>query len=310
MNDEDKKPDFTEVKIKVPWGHVAGKWWGPSDVRPILLIHGWLDNAGTFDTLIPLLPKDHVSYLAIDLPGHGLSSHIPEGMTYSHYDYVWLIHRIRKIYEWDKISLIGHSLGGVVTFLYTGIFSKYVDMLITLDGMKPYTSAELITNVLKNGIARNTTEVINHLSPKSQPAYSKHELTERMQASSYNSLEPKDCEYLFIRGIKKSPVHPDKYFLRSDARVKVIHMISFSEENSLDIAREVRCPVLRITADIKRKNSQSSADELIEALKKNNKQVEHCVVSGKHHVHLSQPDKISGIITDFILKYRSPKSKI
>lgn len=58
-----------EVRIDVPWGHVAGKWFGPKNIRPILMLHGWQDNAGTFDMLIPLLPK-HISYLAIDLPGN------------------------------------------------------------------------------------------------------------------------------------------------------------------------------------------------------------------------------------------------
>lgn len=33
--------DFKEVTIKVPWGHIAGKWWGPTDVRPVLSMHGW-----------------------------------------------------------------------------------------------------------------------------------------------------------------------------------------------------------------------------------------------------------------------------
>lgn len=30
-----------EIKIPVPWGHIAGKWWGPEDKRPILALHGW-----------------------------------------------------------------------------------------------------------------------------------------------------------------------------------------------------------------------------------------------------------------------------
>ena len=44
-----------------------------------LVLAGWLDNAGSFDGLIPLLslPSPHV--VAIDLPGHGLSSHRPPG---------------------------------------------------------------------------------------------------------------------------------------------------------------------------------------------------------------------------------------
>ncbi|KAG8302741.1 hypothetical protein J6590_025016 [Homalodisca vitripennis] len=65
-----------EIKIPVPWGHISGKWWGPQDKNPVIAIHGWQDNAGTFDNLAPLLPAD-VPFLCIDLPGHGFSSHLP-----------------------------------------------------------------------------------------------------------------------------------------------------------------------------------------------------------------------------------------
>lgn len=35
------KRDFKEISIKVPWGQIAGKWWHPYDLRPILSLHGW-----------------------------------------------------------------------------------------------------------------------------------------------------------------------------------------------------------------------------------------------------------------------------
>lgn len=34
------------------------KVWGPPDGKPVIALHGWLDNAGAFDNLIPLLPKN------------------------------------------------------------------------------------------------------------------------------------------------------------------------------------------------------------------------------------------------------------
>ena len=37
-----------------------------------------MDNVGTFDTLLPLLPQD-LHYVAFDLPGHGVGRPAREG---------------------------------------------------------------------------------------------------------------------------------------------------------------------------------------------------------------------------------------
>lgn len=59
----------------------TGKEWGNSDGEPWIALHGWLDNCGSFDTLIPYFPAHH-RVIAIDIPGHGLSSHMPPGKKY------------------------------------------------------------------------------------------------------------------------------------------------------------------------------------------------------------------------------------
>lgn len=33
--------ECVEVQIPMPWGFLRGKWWGPTDKRPILGLHGW-----------------------------------------------------------------------------------------------------------------------------------------------------------------------------------------------------------------------------------------------------------------------------
>ena len=48
-----------EVSIPVPWGIIAGREWGSPTGVPWIAVHGWLDNAGSFDTLAPLFPKGH-----------------------------------------------------------------------------------------------------------------------------------------------------------------------------------------------------------------------------------------------------------
>ena len=61
---------------------ILARIWGPPDGRPVFAIHGWLDNAGTFDTLIPLLPKD-LRIVAVEMPGHGLSDPFPPDAAYN-----------------------------------------------------------------------------------------------------------------------------------------------------------------------------------------------------------------------------------
>ncbi|XP_064011176.1 serine hydrolase-like protein 2 isoform X1 [Pogoniulus pusillus] len=104
---------FSELKFPVPWGHVAAKAWGPSEGHPVLCLHGWLDNANTFDRLIPLLPKGYY-YVAMDFSGHGLSSHRPAGVPYHFLDYVIDVRRVAAALQWRRFTLVGHSMGGSV----------------------------------------------------------------------------------------------------------------------------------------------------------------------------------------------------
>ena len=56
-----------DIKIPVPWGHIAGKEWGSSSGEPWIALHGWLDNCGSFDTLIPHFPEEKHRIIAIGM---------------------------------------------------------------------------------------------------------------------------------------------------------------------------------------------------------------------------------------------------
>uniref|UniRef100_A0A5F9CXJ6 AB hydrolase-1 domain-containing protein n=1 Tax=Oryctolagus cuniculus TaxID=9986 RepID=A0A5F9CXJ6_RABIT len=123
---------LSELKLAVPWGHIAAKAWGSAQGPPVLCLHGWLDNANSFDRLIPLLPQDF-HYVAMDFGGHGLSSHYSPGLPYYHQNFVSEIRRVAAALKWNRFSLMGHSFGGTVGGMFSCIFPEMVDKLILLD---------------------------------------------------------------------------------------------------------------------------------------------------------------------------------
>ncbi|EGW10667.1 Serine hydrolase-like protein [Cricetulus griseus] len=123
---------FSELRLAVPWGHIAVKVWGSQKNPPVLCLHAWLENANSFDRLIPLLPQDF-HYVAMDFGGHGLSSHYSPGLPYYHHNFVSEVRRVAAAFKWTRFSLLGHSFGGTVGGMFACIFPEMVDQLILLD---------------------------------------------------------------------------------------------------------------------------------------------------------------------------------
>ena len=292
------------MRIQLPYGHVAGKWWGPKNIRPIVALHGWQDNAGTFDTLIPLLPSN-ISFLALDLPGHGLSSRIPDGMSYHSLDNLLLLNHIMKEYNWEKISLIGHSMGSVLGFIFASTFPNKVDFFIGLDALKPHiTPPEKVAHRLEKNIMQLIQADKRNRENSEPPSYTYDELIERLHMGTFQSITKEACPYLLKRAIKKSSKYPDKYYFARDSRLKAHFGWGIGQDVCLNMAKRINMPYLFIKCkkspfyeDIKYFN------QVIDVLKENNQSFQLNYVDGTHHVHLTNPSCISGFLTNFLNKY-------
>ena len=124
------------INVPVPWGHIAVKECGNPDGKPIFLMHGWLDNCGSFQPLLPHFTSKY-RMICIDSPGHGLSSHYPPGMMYQTLDSLTNIRRVANYFNLTKFGIIGHSMGANYGLLFAATHPEIVEFLIMLDIAKP-----------------------------------------------------------------------------------------------------------------------------------------------------------------------------
>lgn len=298
---------FSLIKLATPDGYICGKWWGPQNIRPILCLHGWLDNCGAYDKLIPLLPKNY-SFLIFDLPGHGLSSRYAPGMGYNYYDQIILIERIRKAYGWDKVSLMGHSLGSMCCFYYSAVFPDKVDLFIALDNFTPRDTNSTIKMRLDMG--RVLLEDDRVLSDDTEPpSYSYEQLLHKIVQGSTNSVDYESAKFLLTRSVKKSTKYPDKYYFNYDRRAKGLACPANNADDRREIIKYISCPVLFLIGrdSYMRKNPFAPSLEEIVETKKN---FFYHFGPGNHHFLLTHPEDYADKIIEFLLTYRPVNAKL
>lgn len=114
--------------------------WGGEDpalTHTVVLCHGFLDYAHTWDDTVAagLLGRFHL--IAPDLRGHGDSDHLGAGGYYHFMDYLADLHEVIGQLGRQRVSLVGHSMGGSVVGYYAGSFPERIHRLALLEGLGP-----------------------------------------------------------------------------------------------------------------------------------------------------------------------------
>lgn len=125
--------------LSIPGLSIACKVWGNPDNPPILALHGWLDNANSFDDIAEHLQNDYY-FIAVDLPGHGHSSHLPPGCIYHFTDGIFTVVEIINALGLNKLHLLGHSMGACLGSLVAGVAPDRFLSLSLIEGLGPFFS--------------------------------------------------------------------------------------------------------------------------------------------------------------------------
>ena len=126
----------TDSAIRLPHLSLRAWQWGDDSLPPLLALHGWLDNAGSFARLAPLLATRH-RVIALELPGHGHSDHLPAGVGYHFLDYVRDVLAAADALQLQRYTLLGHSLGAGVSSLVAAAMPERIKRLFLIEGLGP-----------------------------------------------------------------------------------------------------------------------------------------------------------------------------
>uniref|UniRef100_A0A3B1KH87 Serine hydrolase like n=1 Tax=Astyanax mexicanus TaxID=7994 RepID=A0A3B1KH87_ASTMX len=291
------KHTVSEFRMPVPWGEMRGRIWGPDHGRPILCIHGWSDNSGSFNTLIPLLPNDW-RCLAIDLPGHGFSSHRPPGVFYSFPYYIADLRRVVEALQWKRFSIIGHSMGGNIAGLFSAMYPEMVDAVVLLDsyGFLPADVKKMNTN-LRKGIDE-LLEYEKKMDDRRERIYAYESAKERLKAAN-PTLSDQSVQILLERGVRQ--VDSGVVFTR-DIRINLTNIARMDLDQSLRLQEQIQAKVLVMRATEGLTITFPQPEEFMVAIEKGweDKNNSIVVVEGDHHVHLNNPSVVAPLITEFL----------
>jgi len=275
---------------------IATKIWGPfsssiPQQRRILALHGWLDNAASFDKLAPPLVDAGFTVVAMDLPGHGLSSHRSLDVLTQSHDYLFYTKCLAEELGWDKFTIIGHSLGASVSISMAGVFPEKIDKCVCIEALGFLSAApERATTQLRESIEMRSKFIDLVLSKKLPKVYKA--LDEAVQARlqtlrhlpgtqtmSYNAALT-----LVSRGTTQVPeVSPTAVRFLHDPRLLVRSPIYPTEEQVQDILQHVTSEVLLIFG----RNGWLSPERAMERISLLQRYSSH-LLDGSHHLHLDE----------------------
>ncbi len=113
--------------------------WGAagSDLPPLVLMHGWMDVAASYQFVVDAFSPAFYAgrtILAADWRGFGLTE-CPGHDNYWFPDYLADLDFLLDHYVGNRpIDLVGHSMGGNVVMLYAGVRPQRIRRLVNLEG--------------------------------------------------------------------------------------------------------------------------------------------------------------------------------
>lgn len=264
--------------------------WGDESKPPLVLVHGSRDHARSWDYVVPAF-LGHYAVYAPDLRGHG-DSEWTIGGQYSVIDYVLDLAKLVDVIGKEKVTLIGHSLGGGVVLEYAGTFPDRVEKVVAIEGLGPRGQSPF-----HRPADQRMREFVRHVREleERQPRHYEtlEEAAKRMQEAN-RRLAPDLALHLTKHGARRN--EDGSYTWKFDNFTRMRSPYEWNAEDARAIWNAITAPVLLVRGsdswhqDPTRDNRSSAFHKMKSVL----------VEDAGHWVHHDQLDKFIEVTRDFL----------
>jgi pimeloyl-ACP methyl ester carboxylesterase len=251
----------------------AAKEWGTPGAIPVIALHGWLDNAASFDVMLPYMDNLHV--IALDCAGHGNSSFRSADSSYNIWQDIGEVMQVADQLGWQRFALLGHSRGAIISSLIAGTFPDRISHVALIDGHIPSLADDPSS-------ARQLAKSIHEHQRYGNASPSFFHSLERAILARVNGFVPLQqsaAALLAERGVREEP---RGFYWHNDQRLKAASEVKLAVEDLEDFHRAISAQVMLIQAQDSPFNSGSMDDESFSWVSS----LELISMPGSHHLHM------------------------
>jgi len=275
----------TNHEVDLGYIKISGKFWGRENGEPTFALHGFLDNANSFDMIAPDL--EGLRIFAMDFAGHGWSDYRREGELYSGLNDIRDVLAVADALGWQSFNIIGHSMGAEIGSQLAGLFPDRVRRLICIDGYSGTNGAKETLGYLHSTIHASFKQ-----KSKLKVFPTLDSMVKRLCEATGQNAESAGC--LLQRGHKAVE---GGFTWRTDPRIKGSGPLELTRTQLGQLLENTTAETLFIVADMENDWLKRSIEVIVE---RDDNHLTLVHLPGHHHLHMQdQSAEIAVMINDF-----------
>ena len=288
--------------------------WGDqsSQLPPLVLMHGWMDVAASYQFMVDALSEAFFAnrfIIAADWRGYGKTTGETTGAKTDNYwfpDYMADLDFLLDHYAGDKpVDLVGHSMGGNVVMMYAGARPERVRRLVSLEGFgmsattpdqAPARYAKWMDELKK--LQRGELDL---------KAYDKADGVARRLMKTNPRLARDDAGKAKANWLARHWAAENaagQWEILGDPAHKITNANLFNVAEALELYQCITAPVLVVEASDDSLSQWWGGKYTLAEFHERLKSVPHCtvkvVLDAGHMMHHDKPEELAGMIEAFV----------